>query len=305
VNATKTVALSIIVGIIRCSQLMRAMSALSQGRGLASAVGVKLMNLSRRSLGSFCAALAVSFAITGGASQAFAGTIKLPTIAISIEGNSASPFIYSPSTSDYRPATNADGGYELIGTRDFDILLNLAHLTIEQLQWDPDPFVLNNILVTNTTDSTLTFSAFVGLPTTFPAPNFISGNVTTSVSDGGRAGATVAAMAGDSLYAAQIDGATVATLQDFPFSLSAAGGGSNTASASFGPVLNGVPVTSNIGIQLRFSLTAGDTAAILSRFDVVESVPDAGSSAALVAIALPFVVAMTARSRRRKAKPSA
>ena len=31
--------------------------------------------------------------------------------------------------------------------------------------------------------------------------------------------------------------------------------------------------------------------------------PDAGSSAALVAIALPFVVAMTARSRRREGKP--
>ena len=262
------------------------------------------MNLSRRSLGPFCAALALSSAIIGGASQAFAGTITFPNIEISIEGNSASPFTYSPSTSDYRRATNADGGYELIGTRDFDIF-NLAHLTIEQLQWDPDPFVLNNILVTNTTDSTLTFSAFVGLPTTFPAPNFISGNVSTSVIDGGRAGATVAAIAGDSLYAAQIDGATVATLQDFPFSLIAPGGGSNTASASFGPLASAVPVTSFIGIQLRFSLTPGDTASILSRFDVVESVPDAGSSAALVAIALPFVVAMTARSRRRKAKPSA
>ena len=143
------------------------------------------MNLSRRFLGSFCAALAVSFAITGGASQAFAGTITFPSIEISIEGNSAK-FTYSPSASDYRRATNADGGYELTEQKHFDILGNLAHLTIEQLQWDPDPFVLNNILVTNTTDSTLTFSAFVGLPTTFPAPNSISGNVSASVIDGGR-----------------------------------------------------------------------------------------------------------------------
>ena len=79
----------------------------------------------------------------------------------------------------------------------------------------------------------------------------------------------------------------------------------NGASASFGPLLNGVPVTSYIGIQLRFSLTPGDSASFLSRFDVVESVPDVSSSATLVAIALPFVVAMTSRSRRRKGKPSA
>ncbi|MGH9218776.1 MAG: hypothetical protein ACRD1W_05720 [Vicinamibacterales bacterium] len=276
----------------------------SQSSPLDSDLGVKLMNFSQRSLGPFCAALALAFAITGGASQAFAGTITFPSIEISIEGNSEK-FTYSPSASDYRRATNADGGYELTEQKHFDILGNWAHLMIEQLQWDPDPFVLDNILVTNTTDSTLTFSAFVGLPTTFPAPNFISGNVSTSVIDGGRAGATVAAIAGDSLYAAQIDGATVATLQDFPFSLIAPGGGSNTASASFGPLASAVPVTSFIGIQLRFSLTPGDTASILSRFDVVESVPDAGSSAALVAIALPFVVAMTTRSRRRKAKPSA
>ena len=259
------------------------------------------MNLSRRSLGRFCAALALSFAITGGASQAFAGPIKLPTIEISIEGNPAPTWRYSPSDADYRRATDADGGYELNGPREFDILGNWAHLEIQELQWDPDPFVLNNILVTNTTTSTLVFSAFVGLPTTFAAPNSISGNVTASVSDGGRDGATIATTGGQALYAAQIDAVAVATLQNDPFSIIAPIGGSNTASASFGPLVNGVPVTTHIGIQLRFSLTPGDTAAFLSRFDVVESVPDASSSGTLVAIALPLFVAMTARLRRRKA----
>ncbi len=257
------------------------------------------MNLSRRSFGSFCAALAVSFAIAGGASQAFAGTITFPSIEISIEGNSEK-FTYSPSAGDYRRATNADGGYELTEQKHFDILGNLAHLTIEPLQWDPDPFVLNNILVTNNTDTTQIFSAFVGLPTTFSAPNFISGNVSISVTDGGRGdGATVATTGGQAFYSAQIDGVTVATLLNDPLSIS------NSAAASFGPLLNGVPVTSYIGIQLRFSLTPGDSASFLSRFDVVESVPDVSSSAALVAIALPFVAAMTARSRRRKGKPGA
>jgi hypothetical protein len=95
---------------------------------------------------------------------------------------------------------------------------------------------------------------------------------------------------------------TVATLQDDPFSLVALSGLSNTASAAFGPSPNGVPVTSNIGIQLRFSLTAGDSASILSRFDVLDPivrVPDAGSSAALVAIAVPLFYAMRRGVKRR------
>ena len=267
------------------------------------------MNFSRRSVGPFCAALALFCAITGGAFQAFAGTITLPTIEISIEGNPAPAWKYTPSAREYRGITGAGGGYELSGPQEFDILNNWAHLTIETLQWDPDPFVLNNILVTNTTSSTQIFSAFVSLPTSFGAPNSISGNVRTNVIDGGDDGANVATVSPTALYQAQIDGFTVATLQNHPFSVSAPIGGSNTAFASFGPLLSAIPVSSSIGIQLRFSLTPGDTASFLSRFDVVEPVvnrvPDAASSAALVTIAVPFVVAMTARSRRRKDKLSA
>ena len=71
----------------------------------------------------------------------------------------------------------------------------------------------------------------------------------------------------------------------------------NTASsaASFGPIVNAVPVTSNIGIQLRFSLTAGDTASILSRFDVV-AIPEP-TTFALGAVVLLFVAAGYLRRR--------
>jgi hypothetical protein len=106
-------------------------------------------------------------------------------------------------------------------------------------------------------------------------------------------GATVATAAPTALYQAQIDGTTVATLQNNPFSVIAAAGGSNTASASFGPSLGAVPVTSNIGIQLRFSLTAGDTASILSRFDVVD-IPEP-ASVVLVAVGLAGALCIAAR----------
>jgi hypothetical protein len=228
-------------------------------------------------------------------SQSYAGPIvgnQVPTLRLEIEGVPNS-WTYSPAAADYRPATDENGGYELATPREFNVLGNRAHVEIEELQFDPDPFVLNNILVTNTTTSTQIFSAFVGLPTTFGAPNFISGNVRTNVIDGGNDGATVATVSPTALYQAQIDGTTVATLQNHAFSVVAPAGGSNTASASFGPTASAVPVTSNIGIQLRFSLTPGDTAAILSRFDVTE-IPEP-ASAALIGIGL----ALAARIRRR------
>jgi hypothetical protein len=151
---------------------------------------------------------------------------------------------------------------------------------ILDLDFNPDPFVLNNILVTNTTASTQIFSVTVGLPTSFGAPNLISGNITTSVIDGGTDGATVSTVTGQPIYKAQIDFNTVATMQNDPFSVTTPG--SSAASATFGPLLNAVPVLNNIGIVLTFQLTAGDTAAILSRFDVAVPEPSTIALAVLV-----------------------
>ena len=94
-----------------------------------------------------------------------------------------------------------------------------------------------------------------------------------------------------------IDGVTVATMQNHPFSLTTTT--STASSANFGPTVNAVPVTSNIGIQLRFSLTAGDTAAILSRCDVTV-IPEPASAAACVAWVGTMLVLSGTISRRRR-----
>jgi hypothetical protein len=245
-------------------------------------------------------ALAVPFVPGLGAGRLYAGSgsltpDQLPTIAIRIEDSPTAPtWSHTPAVDAYQSATDSNGGYVLSAPRDYDILNNRAHLRIEGLQFDPDPFVLNNILVTNTTAAPQVFSAFVGLPTSFAAPNLISGNVRTSVIDGGFDGATVASALGQPLYQAQIDAVTVATLQNDPFSVIALPGNSNTAAETFGPLASAVPVNTNIGIQLRFSLSPGDTVAILSRFDVVVPEP---SSAVMLGIGLAFVAG---RSRRRR-----
>jgi hypothetical protein len=243
------------------------------------------MNSLRHSIRYFCAAFALSY-ISFAGSQSFAGPIvgsQVPTLRLEIE-DVPGAWTYTPAPTDYRPATEENGGYVLIEPVERDVLGDRAHVEISGLQFNPDPFVLNNILVTNTTTSTQIFTATVVLPTTFPAPNLISGNVVTSVIDGGIDGATVAAASPTALYQAQIDGTTVETMQDFPFTLSSTAG---SALESFGPTVNNTAVTSDIGIQVRFSLTAGDTAAILSRFNVT-AIPEP-ASAALIGIGLALV----------------
>jgi hypothetical protein len=230
------------------------------------------------------------------AARAHAGLIdpnKLPSVSMQVEGTA--PWSWAPGASAYVPSPT--GGYQLRFIYDANgVCNNTANVRISQLSFDPDPFVLNNILVTNTTASTQLFSVFVGLPTTFGAPNFISGNITTSVIEGGLDTATIASVSPTAIYQAQIDGTTVATLQNHPFALTTST--SNSASAAFGPTLNGIPVTSNIGIQLRFSLTAGDTASILSRFDVT-AIPEP-TSAACVGGMLMLAGTLSRRNRRTR-----
>lgn len=261
-----------------------------------------MSNFIARKHSTLIVAVLVLFALATCSATSRAGTISannVPTITVDDEGFEGPAWEYSPATDVLQ---NLPGGGRKLGvpTALMHIQANRADVVIDQLEFDPDPFVLNNILITNTTGSTQIYTVGIALPTVFPGPNIISGNVRTDAIDGGgAAGATVATVPlpvpGSPIYAAQIDFGTVATLQNHPFSVVAPPAASASSPAAFGPMVNAVPVTSNIGIQLRFSLSAGDTASILSRFDVV-AIPEPAS----VGLSIVGLLAAGFGCRRRR-----
>jgi hypothetical protein len=220
---------------------------------------------------SLCAFVALSLTFFCGTAQVRAGSIdpsKIPIIVVQSNGDPNTQ-IFKPDANAYA-ASGSDGDFALTGEMDLGGFPS-ASVKVQELQFNNDPFVLNNFLVTNNLGVPQLFTVFVGLPTTVAAPNTISGNVRTSVIDGGNDGASISTLAGSgaALYQARVDSTTVASLQSDPFILAAPAGLSASASATFGPTVSNVPGLFSIGIQLQFTLTPGDTAAILSRFDIV------------------------------------
>ena len=96
-----------------------------------------------------CALVALSFSVVCCTPQAQAGSIdpsKIPAIVVQSDGN-ANTKIFIPSASAYA-ASGADGDYALSNQMDLNGIPT-ASVTVQQLEFNNDPFVLNNFLVTN------------------------------------------------------------------------------------------------------------------------------------------------------------
>lgn len=154
--------------------------------------------------------------------------------------------------------------------------------------YDLDPFITNDFVVVNNSGVTQTYNFSVS--TVIPAllaGTIVQSNIILTINDNDNAnGATVSSVLATSVYDATVNGTTELTFLDDPFSnsctspfdctfngLSAAG----VASQAFGPV-----VATSIGISITFDLSAGDSAAVQSRFEIV---PEPGT-AALLALGL-------------------
>jgi hypothetical protein len=104
----------------------------------------------------------------------------------------------------------------------------------------------------------------------------------------------VSTVSPDPIYSALIDGSTVKTLLNHPFTLPVPAFDSNVATAKFGlPIPDpGGAVNTSIGIKLHFNVTPGDQAGITSQF-TANPVPE---PTALMGLA----IAGLALARRRK-----
>jgi hypothetical protein len=168
--------------------------------------------------------------------------------------------------------------------------------------WDSDPFVTNNVNVTNNTAGTLIFDVTVTSPVVLTGPlTAMSGSVGITLTN-----TTGTALLDNSvaaaIYSALIDGSSVRTLFDPPYSLTCTPPFCSTSdSDDFGIFPNppeiGPQANATIGIRLRFQLSAGDSAGITSVFNI-EAVPEPGT-AALLALGLVGLVVRRRLAQRR------
>ncbi|MCU0771575.1 MAG: PEP-CTERM sorting domain-containing protein [Verrucomicrobia bacterium] len=165
-----------------------------------------------------------------------------------------------------------------------------ADFAVQELRYDLDPIVYNNILMWNNSAVDQAYVVTITLPTTFAAPNQIRGSIDTSVIG---TGTLISAPVGGAIYSALIDGNLVETLQDYPFTLGTSQP-ATSSSAAFGWDLSNIPVNTSIGIRLEFTLSPGDYAAIISDFEVVDVIPEPSTFALL---GLGFMTLAMARRR--------
>lgn len=148
-----------------------------------------------------------------------------------------------------------------------------------------DPFITNNFNVTNNTGGVATFTFTVSAPIpAFGATQIVQSNILIQLNDDDNANnATLTSAAPDPIYEAFVNGGSVLTLLPDPYMLfctspsncsppgTADGqGGDEVISQAFGPV-----VANSIGITVTFTLSDGDSAAVLSRFEIV---PEPGTA---------------------------
>ena len=158
--------------------------------------------------------------------------------------------------------------------------------------YDFDPFVTNNVSIVNTTGVVQTYIVGVTSPIAPQLPStLMNGSIGITITNTPTGGVTLTSVAPDAVYSARIDGTTVATLDNHPYTLTCAPAFcSTTQNVSFGsPIPIGGPgATTNIGITLRFTLTPGDQASVTSVFNIV-AVPEPGTALMLGAGLLGLV----------------
>ena len=143
---------------------------------------------------------------------------------------------------------------------------------------DIDPFANLGFNVQNNMGFDINFLISVSVPIIpIPTATLHGGSTALTVTDANASGsATVSTLSGTPYYSGQIDGSTVLTLFEDPYSLTATpAGNSNSDNTNDGLpfTIPSGPANSTIGIVVEFTLSAGDIASGTNFFRV-EAIPE-------------------------------
>jgi hypothetical protein len=233
------------------------------------------------------------------ASSVNADTTTIPDLAIRI-GNGVSSYTFNAKDQGNAWSNgNSTFGYQGTVTNPFD---GSGFGLSWGLLANPDPFIVGNLVVTNTSNTTQTFFLDVALPINSPlAATLIGGSITGTVTDLNGDGATVSSLPqGGPIYTALTDvdggfnGSVAGTLLAGASASTGAFQSATIGPDSFGSPIPSLPygaVNTNIAIRLAFTLTAGDSASFTSLFVVI---PAPGAAVAMFGL-------LGIGSRRRRA----
>jgi len=151
-----------------------------------------------------------------------------------------------------------------------------AAVTVGYLEWDalidPDPFINGTFAITNTSNETQTFTVNFTLDSSVQfAQSLMNGAFAGTLNDAnGDGSASIGRTSGSAgFYSAFIDGNLVRSLGGSAYSYSgAAFGSTQVGPESFDPT-TGPALNTTIGLQFRFTLSAGDSVSFSSLFNVV------------------------------------
>ena len=202
-------------------------------------------------------------------------TTPAVSIAITIDGAA----VVQPVSITTTPSLTVQGAFES-GSNSIEVGADLIQVV---LCVKPDPFITSSFTITNSSSATQTFSFLSTLPVSpaIPSPTVMNGHISGTVTDANSSGSALVSTNGSApLYQGWIDGGVVGTTA--LYSDPSSWGTGTIPYVSFASLPGGA-VASAIGIQINFTLSAGDSVTLDSFFEVLP-VPEP-ASAGLVAIA--------------------
>ena len=209
---------------------------------------------------------------------AVADTITVSVFGTDTETQVTRGFEQTFSNADSELVVNPDDTFSLnLPERPANDVWQLNGLTASG---DFDPIVNLGFVVTNTSASPADFVFTIALPVSpaLPAPTFMGASASFTVTDANFAGgASLTSTSPDPMFLGLIDGAPALPLFDDPSSIvTPAGSLSDFQVLGLpGPTIPSGPVASSIGIEIRFTLSPGDSASGTTSF-IVE-VPEPSS----------------------------